>query len=74
MPTDTRAIKSALQSAKKALTHVTDLAFDEDMAKYNDNGTMTNTSKQAIAQYHKMVAKCAAALKQIEQVSSGVLV
>jgi len=49
---------------KGALSNVTDLVFDEEMAKYDDEGNLTLQATAAIAEYQEMVAQCETALQQ----------
>jgi hypothetical protein len=60
-------LENALQQAKDALTRVTDLVFEDEMAKY-ENGKLTQGAKDAIEQYQDMVNQCEDALKAVQMV------
>lgn len=55
----------ALKESKDALYHVTDLVFDDEMARYDEDGKMLPSAAECIKQYHGMVARCENALSGI---------
>jgi len=61
----------ALSIANTALSKVIDLDFEEDLAKYDAAGNLTQTASDAIEQYKEMVKECEEAFECIKLVLSS---
>jgi len=57
-------LEKVMKESQKALQLVSDLSFEEDLAKYED-GYMTPTARDAIDQYKDMVDVCELALEKV---------
>lgn len=62
---------TAVEKAKDALTRVTNLTFDDEMARYGENGQLTDHASDAIKQYQDMVSQCEDALEILQVVVSS---
>jgi C4-type Zn-finger protein len=60
-----KTLEGVLKDAREALSRVCNLSFEEDLAKYGSDRTLTQSAQDAINQYTAMTTLCEKALARV---------